>query len=279
MHHGNITHLRLAGMSGELHGSPDRRPPLVLLHGLTFDREIWRTTLRELAAIDPDRYLLLLDLPGHGDSPDQLPHSFEHVVGQVRAAVDEAELSPPVLVGHSIAGGLASMYAAEHPTSGVVNVDAPPEVASIARLLQSMAEQVRGPGFAKVWAMMEESWRTDLLPRAAREIVARNSHPRQELVVSYWDELLTQDPELLQALVLEAMERVAASRVPYLLVAGAELPPGVAAAFRTAVPQAGVEVWAETGHFPHLAQPRRFAALLAATGRWPAGAVQEAAAH
>ena len=67
--------------------------------------------------------------------------------------------------------------------------------------------------------------------------------------------------------------------MPYLLVAGAELSPGVAEQFCTVVPQASAEVWPDTGHFPHLAQPRRFAALLAATGRWPAGAVQQAAAH
>ena len=40
------TRLRLAGMSAELHGAAGttgRRS--VLLHGLTFDRDIWRTTL------------------------------------------------------------------------------------------------------------------------------------------------------------------------------------------------------------------------------------------
>jgi pimeloyl-ACP methyl ester carboxylesterase len=278
MHHSDTTQLRLAGMSGELRGSPDGRPPLVLLHGLSFDREIWRTTLHELADIDPDRYVLLLDLPGHGGSPDQLPHSFQHIVGRIRAAVDEAELSPPVLVGHSIAGGLASIYAGEHPTSGVVNVDAAPDVAPIARLLQSLAEQVRGPGFPDVWAMMEQSWRTDLLPRGSRALVARNSHPRQDLVVSYWDEFLTQDPERLQASVHDAMRRVAAAQVPYLLIAGAVLPSGVAEQIHTLVPQASVEVWAGTGHFPHLAHPRRFAALLASTARWPAGTTQRALA-
>jgi pimeloyl-ACP methyl ester carboxylesterase len=45
------------------------RPPLVLLHGLTFDRSLWRPSLAELRRIDPGRRVLALDLPGHGASP------------------------------------------------------------------------------------------------------------------------------------------------------------------------------------------------------------------
>src|SRR5476649_1631329 len=118
MHSAENHQLRLAGMSAELHGAPDDRPPLVLLHGLTFDRDIWRTTLHELADIDPGRQILLLDLPGHGKSPDRLPHSLHHVVGLVRDAVDEAGLAAPVVVGHSMSGGLASVYAANYPSRG-----------------------------------------------------------------------------------------------------------------------------------------------------------------
>jgi pimeloyl-ACP methyl ester carboxylesterase len=38
-----------------------------------------------------------------------------------------------------------------------------------------------------------------------------------------------------------------------------------AAWFRHALPQAATEVWAGSGHFPHLAHPARFAERLAAT--------------
>ena len=34
------------------------------------------------------------------------------------------------------------------------------------------------------------------------------------------------------------------------------------------LPQATVTVWPASGHFPHLADPRRFAGCLAATARW-----------
>jgi pimeloyl-ACP methyl ester carboxylesterase len=49
---------------------------------------------------------------------------------------------------------------------------------------------------------------------------------------------------------------------------GAEPPHEVAEWLRGALPRFELEVWADTGHFPHLAYPDRFAARLAATAGW-----------
>ncbi len=59
-----------AGLAADEFGMPDGRPPIVLLHGLTFDRTMWRPALAELQTIDPGRHAITLDLPGHGESPD-----------------------------------------------------------------------------------------------------------------------------------------------------------------------------------------------------------------
>ena len=42
-------------LAGDLTGEPGRTPPLVLLHGLTFDRTSWHPVLAELTALDPLR--------------------------------------------------------------------------------------------------------------------------------------------------------------------------------------------------------------------------------
>ena len=47
----------------ERHGSGD---PLVLVHGLTHRRQAWYPVLDELAE---QREVILVDLPGHGQSP------------------------------------------------------------------------------------------------------------------------------------------------------------------------------------------------------------------
>jgi pimeloyl-ACP methyl ester carboxylesterase len=263
--------LKLAGMVADLHGTPDHRTPLVLLHGLTFDRQIWQPILKDLARIDPDRHILVLDLPGHGESPDRLPHATPHLIELVRQAIDEAGLAAPVLAGHSMSGGLASLYAAEYPVRGVVNIDALPELAAFAGLIQSMAAPLRGSGFPKVWWTMEQGFHIDLLPADAQRLIADNCRPTQELVLSYWQELLTTPPLELDATVEDAMRRVGAARVPYLLITGSEPPQAVLDRIVRHAPQARVETWANTGHFPHLAHPKRFAERLAATASWAVG--------
>ena len=259
--------ITVAGMAADLYGFADERPPLVLLPGLTFDRRIWQPVLDHLSRIDPGRQVLALDLPGHGESPDQLPHSTQHITGLIHQAVEEAGLETPVMVGHSIAGAFASVYASQHPTRGVVNTDAPPDPALLA-LLRSREEQIRGDGFPGVWALMKQGFGTDLLPVSARHLVAHNSRPRQDLVVSYWDEPLRQTPDQSDAMLARSIAAVAASDVPYLLIAGAELAPDVSQRLSDALPRLKTEVWAGTGHFPHLAHPGRFARRLADTAQW-----------
>ena len=40
-------------LAGDLEGVADERPPLVMLHGLTFDRSVWRPVLEPLRLRDP----------------------------------------------------------------------------------------------------------------------------------------------------------------------------------------------------------------------------------
>jgi pimeloyl-ACP methyl ester carboxylesterase len=265
---GSAEQIKVAGMVADLYGSADDRPPLLLMPGLTFDRGVWQPVLDSLATIDPGRQILSLDLPGHGESPDQLPHSMDHILALIHEAVIEAGFDAPVVVGHSISGGYASVYASQFPTRGVVNIDALPNVLPFAQLLQSVEKQIRGEGFAGVWAMMEQGFRLDLLPPAVRALVARTSSPQQDLVISYWDDLLSQTPDEIAAKISSGLAAVARADIPYLLVVGAEPPQEVAEWLRGALPQFELEVWADTGHFPHLAYPDRFAARLAATAGW-----------
>src|ERR1700730_7091490 len=69
-----------AGLVADDVGRSDDRPPLVLLHGLTFDRRMWRPALTELDTMDPGRRTIAIDLPGHGDSPDVTSYIVEELV-------------------------------------------------------------------------------------------------------------------------------------------------------------------------------------------------------
>ena len=101
-----------AGLAADEFGTPDGRPPIVLLHGLTFDRTMWRPALAELQTIDPGRRAIALDLPGHGASPDASTYVLDATVDRVHDAILEAGLVDPTLVGHSASASTAVFAAA-----------------------------------------------------------------------------------------------------------------------------------------------------------------------
>src|SRR5260370_28966483 len=91
-----------ADLAGDLDGEPDHGSPLVLVHGLTFDRTMWRPALAELALVDARRRVVAVDLPGHGESDDRENYDIDSVVAILHRVVEEAGVDRPVMVGHSI---------------------------------------------------------------------------------------------------------------------------------------------------------------------------------
>src|SRR4051812_41314526 len=106
---GAATRIRWAGLAGRQHGGEEGSGrPLVLLHGLPFARRMWDPLLELL----PDRQrAIALDLPGHGGSPPLSEPGLAPVVEAIHEAVLEAGLDRPIVVGHSIGGPLATVYA------------------------------------------------------------------------------------------------------------------------------------------------------------------------
>jgi pimeloyl-ACP methyl ester carboxylesterase len=258
----------LAGLAVDDVGESDARPPLILLHGLTFDRTMWRPALAQLRHIDPGRRALAFDLPGHGESPSWDAYDVDSVARGVHRAVVEAGLDEPVMVGHSLAAIIASVYAAEFPNRGVVNVDQPLQTAAFARFLQSIADQLRGPGFPAIWEQFSASMHVELLPASAQQLVRSTSNPQQDLVLGYWREVLEQPASELAVRMSEGLAALRTADVPYLIVAGTDPEPDYRQWLDEALPQAVITVFPGSGHFPHLAHPDRFAECIAATAHW-----------
>lgn len=254
----------LAGLAVDDLGRSDARPPLVLLHGLTFDRTMWRPALTELDRIDPGRRALAFDLPGHGESADWESYDVASVAECVHRAVTEAELDEPVIVGHSLAAIVAAVYAVTFPTRGVVNVDQPLQTTAFAAFLHSIADQLRGPGFPAIWEQFLASMHIELLPASAQQLLRSTSTPRQELVLGYWREVLDRPASEVTDQMTAGLAALRATAVPYLIVAGSEPEPGYRQWLGEVLPQAAITVLPDSGHFPHLAYPGRFAELLAA---------------
>lgn len=256
------------GLAGVMTGRPDGRPPLVLLHGLTFDREMWQPALAELREADTGRQVLALDLPGHGGSPRWPAYDIGCVADAVHASVERAGLRAPVVVGHSMAAIIAMEYAARYPVRGVVNVDQWLQVEPFVALVKSLAGEIRGGGFAGAWQRFEDSMHLEMLPAKTRRRLRPACAVRQDVVAGYWRDGLDRPAHEIAAGVGATIAKLRANGTAYLFVAGHLVESEYLSWLAGQLPQAVTAIWPGSGHFPHLAYPARFAACLAATARW-----------
>lgn len=89
-------------------------PTTIFLHGLTGNRMVWHSLLRRMGNLGP---VVLLDLPGHGSSPDVEPIdsrvSFHAEI--VKKFILEKNLTNVRLVGSSMGGEIAFALASDCP--------------------------------------------------------------------------------------------------------------------------------------------------------------------
>jgi pimeloyl-ACP methyl ester carboxylesterase len=249
-------------LAGTLTGPAGDRPPLVLLHGLTFDRRQWAPLLRELDAVEPDRRVLTLDLPGHGESLPQPDYRMARVAGLVERAVSAAGLEPPVVIGHSIGGVIATEYAARFPARGVVNLDQPLLPGPFGALVRGAEPTLSGPDWRAFWDGLLAGMGIASLPAEARALVAQTSAPRADLLLGYWDEILHGSDAAIAAQRRENLAGIAAKEIGYRWVTSAQPAPAYAQWLSDVLPGIKITVL-PGGHFPHLGYPGELAKMLA----------------
>jgi len=231
--------------------------PVVLLHGLTFDRSSWRPVFDRVGR---QARTVALDLPGHGQSPGP-PMRMERLSEVVHHTLQALDVDRPVIVGHSMFGALALTYAATQPVRGAVTVDNPLDVRPFARLVRQLEPALRSDAFAETFQrVFQTSMRLDLLDPAVRARVLCGQRIRPDLVLGYWAELLDTDPEALQTRIDRLITTIQA---PVLALFGHDVSPSDRTRLNT-IPHADVEEWTGFGHFVQLVDPDRFASLLMA---------------
>lgn len=103
---------RLGRLFYEEFGDDRTLPPLVLLHGLYFDRAMWRYQVPVLSAM---RSTLVFDMPGHGRSAVPSPFTLEQQADAFTDALRALTLRRIVPIGLSWGGMLAMRLALRHP--------------------------------------------------------------------------------------------------------------------------------------------------------------------
>lgn len=231
--------------------------PLVFIHGLTFDRSTWEAIVDRLA----DRFTCLaIDLPGHGGSEGP-PRPFDDVALAVHQLLGELGIEPPVVVGHSMGGGLAGIYAAHHPARGLVMVDQAPYVRPFAAMVHQLEPALRSEKFRAAFEPIRQTIGVELLPEPQRTSILAGQRIDQDLILGYWDELLSTTPDELQARIDRDLKAIS---VPVLAVFGQTVDATTREHLLGQFPSVDIVEWPGLGHMVHLMEPERFARRLAA---------------
>lgn len=260
MHSAPATAPTWAGLTGHEHGDEDAAGrSFVFLHGLTFDRRMWEPVLELLPG---NHRAIAFDLPGHGDSPLLGEPGLGPVVEALHDAVLDAGLDQPIVVGHSVGGPLATIYAAAYPAAGVVSIDNPIRFEPFAAGLASMRSQLTGDRFDEAWAVFRQGMQIDAVPASRRELLAAGEHASQEVFLSYQADLLERPVDEVARWRESGIEQLRRQRVPYLTLHSNPVDEAERDWLVERLPQAEIVVWPVGHHFPHLAHPGRFAALI-----------------
>lgn len=224
--------------------------PLVLVHGAGGSAEHWAPQLEGLA---PASRILAVDLPGHGPPGGAGETSVDAYAGWLDAFATALGLERVVLGGHSLGGAIALGAALAAPgwLRGLVLVGTGARLRVLPRLLELL--EARPPeGQDLVLGLCRAAG----TPPERLEAVGRALRATPPLVTL--GDFLACDR-------FDVRDRLAAIRVPTLVVAGAEdrlTPPRYGQFLAETIPGARLVEVAGAGHFPQLEQPDRVNAAI-----------------
>jgi pimeloyl-ACP methyl ester carboxylesterase len=250
-------------------------PPVVLIHGITSSADTWAAAMRGLAR---EHSLIAPDLLGHGASAkprgDYSLGAYASGVRDLLAALGHDRVT---IVGHSLGGGVAMQFAYQFPerTERLVLVSS----GGLGREVNVLLRAAALPGAELVLPWLVPGWLGRVADGAGWAGARLGLRLRQDLGEMVRGFLSLGDAEAraaflhtLRAVIDPGGQRVSghdrlylAANLPTLLVWGERdpiIPVAHGHAAHAAMPGSQLEVFAASGHFPHMDDTVRFVEVM-----------------
>jgi pimeloyl-ACP methyl ester esterase len=234
------------------------KPTLLFVHGIALDHTVWQS---QVGAFSPEFRVVCVDLRGYGRSTAANPNiSFEDHAGDLATLIDSLGLKNVTLIGWSMGGAIAQLYAATYPgkISRLVLVATTPQLladdkfnhalpADAAQQLGALMVQDYAKGCAAFCAMVAPEDQ-----RVAAMLTAIGTKSRPDVVLKAFQSsggrsLLGYLPKI---------------NTPTTVIAGSNdvicLPAANSYLAKNIPGSQGDAIFMETGHAPFLTRPEEF---------------------
>ena len=231
--------------------------PVLFLHGGT---DSWRSFEPVLPHLPDDIRAVAVSMRGHGDAPKpESDYTIEELAGDVIALMEELDLGPAVLVGHSMGTMVAERIAIEVPERvlGLVLAGAfgQPQRNSPGLLeLRDEFGEIEGPVARELAHEFQASTTATLLDPEQLDVFVDET---QKVPAHVWRGIFSAFPEV------DYAAELAALAPPALIVQGERdemIPPEERNVLLGILPSARLIVYEGAGHALHWEQPERFVA-------------------
>jgi pimeloyl-ACP methyl ester carboxylesterase len=248
-------------------GPADARETIVFLHGLGGSQSTWASVLGDFA----DSYrIAAVDLPGHGASektaPEQTDYSVQGLSAAIAAVIEKLELTPAVIVGHSLGGATALQLALDRPklVRGLVLVNSVGLGDEISGELLDRVEAEPSRDEARRLLELFFQDRKYILERGVDEMFAARSAPGADAATkAIAEKAFGRDGQKVRFI-----GRLGELEAPILIVWGEldrVIPARHAVAAATASPASWLEIMEGVGHVP---QVEAAPAFVSTVNRW-----------
>jgi pimeloyl-ACP methyl ester carboxylesterase len=241
-------------------------PPVLLVHGILSSIYTWRDLLPRLAL---HHDVVALDLPGFGASDQPANLSGEMYPNVLLRLMERLAIPRAAIVGHSLGGAAACMFAAQHPERVERLVLIAPAGFNFAP--GELPWLLRAAEWPPVGELLERlPVRRALLRVGLRQVVFDDALVTDERVEEYWAPLARPGAVASLRALLASRHAFAARfpelaaqvRAPTLLVWGREdawIPVAYAGRFLAAIPGSRKLVLDRCGHLPQEERPEEVA--------------------